>query len=57
MDSTSTRPSGGLLTVSIGLAAFAPDHDDIASLMARADQAMRHAKSSGRDRVVTAANG
>ncbi|MEP7186571.1 MAG: GGDEF domain-containing protein [Rhodanobacter sp.] len=49
------RPDGRL-TISIGLAEYAPDHDDIASLMARADQAMRHAKSGGRDRVVTAAN-
>lgn len=50
------RPEGRL-TISIGLAEYAPDHDDIASLLARADQAMRHAKSSGRDRVVTAASG
>ena len=50
------RPDGPL-TISIGLARYAPGNDDIAHLMARADQAMRHAKKSGRDRVITAATG
>lgn len=50
------RPEG-CLTVSIGLAEYAPDHDDIATLLARAEKAMRHAISSGRDPVVTAAHG
>lgn len=50
------RPDGPL-TISVGLARYLPGNDDIAHLMARADQAMRHAKSSGRDRVITAASG
>ena len=44
------RPDGRL-TISIGLAQYRPDQDDIATMMARADQAMRNAKQSGRDRV------
>jgi diguanylate cyclase (GGDEF)-like protein len=45
------RPDGRL-TISIGLAQYLPDQDDIATMMARADQAMRNAKRGGRDRVV-----
>lgn len=49
------RPDGGL-TISIGLAQFIPGKDHVASLMARADRAMRYAKLSGRDCVITAAD-
>jgi len=41
--------TGGVLTVSIGLAA---DHDQAATLLARADAALYEAKHDGRNRVV-----
>jgi diguanylate cyclase (GGDEF)-like protein len=44
--------AGSLLTVSIGVAIFAPG-DNVASLVERADAAMYTAKLSGRNRVVT----
>lgn len=47
---TVSRPDGPL-TISIGLAQFVPGQDHVASLIARADQAMRRAKLSGRDRI------
>ena len=50
-----SRPDGRL-TISIGLAQFNPGQDHVASLMARADRAMRYAKLSGRDCVITAAD-
>lgn len=45
------RPDGPL-TVSIGIAECSYQGESIGSLLARADQAMRQAKRSGRDRVV-----
>ena len=51
----SVKRPGGHLTISLGLAKGGGEQDDIENLMARADQAMRHAKRSGRDRLVTAA--
>lgn len=48
------RPDGRL-SVSIGIAACAPGaYVDVESLLAQADQAMRHAKRQGRDRIVSA---
>lgn len=47
------RPDGGPLTISIGVAECSPGCcDDIETLLARADQAMRQAKDAGRDQVV-----
>lgn len=40
------------LTVSIGVAAFDPDCDDVHSMLARADNALYEAKSRGRNQVV-----
>lgn len=45
------RPDGPL-TTSIGVACSPRCRDDIQTLLARADQAMRQAKNAGRDRVV-----
>ncbi|MBN8713595.1 MAG: diguanylate cyclase [Xanthomonadales bacterium] len=48
------RPDGRL-SVSIGVAACAPGaYLGVEALLARADQAMRHAKREGRDRIVIA---
>jgi diguanylate cyclase (GGDEF)-like protein len=47
------RPDG-LLTVSIGVAEDGRVGDDIESLLARADQAMRQAKRNGRDQIINA---
>ena len=47
------RPDGPL-TVSVGVAECTPSDNGIESLLARADQAMRRAKRSGRDRVASA---
>jgi len=47
------RPDGPL-TVSIGIAECTRADENIEDLLARADQAMRHAKRSGRDRAVSA---
>jgi diguanylate cyclase (GGDEF)-like protein len=47
------RPDGPL-TVSIGVAECTHSDNGIESLLARADQAMRRAKRSGRDRVASA---
>lgn len=47
------RPDGPL-TISIGVAECTRSDDGIESLLARADQAMRRAKRSGRDRVASA---
>lgn len=41
------------LTVSIGVAAFKPETDDIHSIMVRADSALYQAKKLGRNQVVT----
>ena len=38
-------------TISIGIAARAPEYADFTALLAAADAALYHAKSSGRDRV------
>lgn len=40
-------------TVSIGIAALDPQHDDVDRALARADAALYHAKHLGRNRVVT----
>lgn len=48
------RPDGPL-TISIGIAELMPD-EELEPLLARADKAMRQAKKSGRDKVVTAAD-
>lgn len=50
---TVSRPNGRL-TISVGLAQYVAGQDHVASLIARADQAMRRAKQGGRDRVITA---
>jgi predicted signal transduction protein with EAL and GGDEF domain len=41
------------VTPSIGIAAFPTDARDRATLIERADQALYHAKKTGRNRVVT----
>jgi diguanylate cyclase (GGDEF)-like protein len=46
------RPDGPL-TVSIGIAAYRDADETLQALLARADQAMRQAKSEGRDRIVS----
>ena len=47
------RPDGPL-TVSIGVAARRTPDEPLESLLARADKAMRQAKTDGRDRIVCA---
>lgn len=47
------RPDGPL-TVSIGVAARSAPEEPLESLLARADKAMRQAKTDGRDRIVCA---
>lgn len=44
-------PGGGPVSVSLGVAALAPQDADPASLLARADQALYQSKAQGRDRV------
>ncbi|RZS56933.1 GGDEF domain-containing protein [Sphaerotilus mobilis] len=51
---SSPTPHGEPLTVSLGVA-VCRDHDDVDSLLLRADRALYTAKSAGRDRVVLAA--
>lgn len=48
LDGITIRPG-----ISIGVAMFAPEIPDVASLMRRADAALYRAKSAGRDRVAT----
>jgi len=50
---TIKRPDGQL-TVSIGAAEYRQSGETVDALLARADQAMRQAKRSGRDRIVSA---
>jgi diguanylate cyclase (GGDEF)-like protein len=47
------REKGTCRTESIGVAAFSDDGRDRATLIARADLALYHAKHTGRNRVVT----
>ncbi|MFW5453441.1 diguanylate cyclase [Thioalkalivibrio sulfidiphilus] len=46
----------GRLTLSIGLAALVPDHDDRSTLLAEVDRRLYLAKQQGRDRIVHAAD-
>jgi diguanylate cyclase (GGDEF)-like protein len=46
--------AGFRVTVSIGLAAYAPELDDVSALMQRVDIALYDAKASGRNAVVLA---
>ncbi|HEY0487281.1 MAG TPA: diguanylate cyclase [Mycobacteriales bacterium] len=47
-------PEHGVLTVSAGLAEFAPGSADAAAALQRADEALYRAKAAGRDTVVSA---
>ena len=48
-------PSGTIgCTISIGIASLRPEHAEFSALLAAADAAMYHAKSTGRDRTVLA---
>lgn len=49
---TALQVPGLQVTVSIGLAQWRPDQDDLAGLLRRADHAMYGAKRAGRDRVM-----
>lgn len=45
-------PKVGCVTISLGLAKFHSENDDIGSLIKRADNALYKAKDSGRNMVV-----
>ena len=48
------EPGGGKVTVSIGVASFPEDGDEVQALISRADAALYQAKRTGRNRVVLA---
>jgi diguanylate cyclase (GGDEF)-like protein/PAS domain S-box-containing protein len=50
---TEWKPNGEPVTISIGIASKGDDASEISVLMKRADQALYHAKTSGRNRFVS----
>jgi diguanylate cyclase (GGDEF)-like protein len=50
---TEWKPNGEPVTISIGIASLSDDASEISVLMKRADEALYHAKTSGRNRFVS----